>query len=74
MAVRRERHPGGEIDAHLDHLAARDAEIVPLQLGARDSWLRVGNVQSETASDDQHRYRQNSGRLHVDLLCRWKIQ
>jgi hypothetical protein len=34
------RHPtphrfgGGDIDAHLDHLASGDAEFVPLEIGA----------------------------------------
>ena len=61
MAVRRKRHPRGEIDAHLDHLASRDAEIVPQQIGARDSrLLRLRHVQRQAASDDQHRYRHDS--------------
>ena len=34
-----ERHAGGEVDAHLDGLAAGRAKIVPLQIGPRDAAL-----------------------------------
>src|SRR3954447_19426515 len=69
MAVQGERYAGSEIDAHLDDLASRDAEIVPQQIGALGSWLlRLCHVQRQAASDGKHRYHQNSGRFHVDLL------
>src|SRR5207253_6275607 len=69
MTVLAERHPGGEIDAHLDDLASGDAEIVPLEIGALDSrLLRPRHVQRQTACGDQHRYRHDSSRLHVEKL------
>ena len=37
MLVRGGHDPRGEIDAHLDNLASRDAEVVLLEIGARDS-------------------------------------
>ena len=69
MRVPGERHSRREVDAHLDDLASGDAEIVPLEIGALDSrLLRPRHVQRQTASDDQHRYRHDSSRFHVDLL------
>lgn len=58
-----------EIDAHLDDLAARDAEIMPLEIGARDSWgLRPRQVQRQGAPGDQRRYRDDLRRFHVKIL------
>src|SRR5437867_10038767 len=70
MTVLTERHPGGEIDAHLDVLASGDAQIVPLEIGALNSrLLRPRHVQRQTACGDQRRYRDDSSRhFHVDLL------
>jgi len=43
------------VDARLHDLAFRDAQIVPLEIGALDSrLLRPRRVQRQTASDDQH--------------------
>jgi hypothetical protein len=72
MAVRGERHPGSEIDAHLDDLASRDAQIVPLQLGALDSrLLRLRRVQHQAASDDYNR--QYAFALHHRRLLAHKL-
>jgi hypothetical protein len=71
MAVRRERHPGGEIDAHLDDLAARNAQIMPLQIRALDSrLLRLRHGRRQTAPDEQHRYcyGHHSSGFHLGLL------
>ena len=56
--------PGAIDDDRLDGLASGDAEIVPLEVVARDSrLLRQRHVQRQTAADDQHRYRHDSSRL-----------
>ena len=39
MRVHGQRHSRIDSDAHLNHFATRNAEIVPLQLGALDSGL-----------------------------------
>jgi hypothetical protein len=53
-------------------LASRDAEIVLLEIGARDSRLLrlrlLRSAQHQSASDRQHRYREDSSCFHVDLL------
>ena len=42
--------PGAIVDARLDDLASGDAEIVPLEVGARDSrLLRPRHVQRQAA-------------------------
>ena len=71
----RMRVPGGrqsrrDVDAHLDDLASGDAEIVPLEIGARESrlLLRRRQVQRQGTADDQHRCRHDTSHLHVDLL------
>src|SRR5262245_39782357 len=67
MPVLGKRHSRVEVDAHLDDLAAGDAEIVPLEVGAFDSrLLRRRYVQHQTAGDDHRRYRHDSSRFHVD--------
>jgi hypothetical protein len=46
----------GEIDTHLDDFTPRHAEIMPLEIGARDSrGLRLGHVQRQTTPGDQRR-------------------
>jgi hypothetical protein len=56
-----------ELDPHLDDLTSGDAEIVPLELGAPDArLLRQGQVQRQTAPDQQRHTACDSGRLHVD--------
>jgi hypothetical protein len=56
MRVLGKRHSRREFDTHLDDLASRDAEIVPLEVVARDSrLLRPRHVQRQAAADDQHR-------------------
>src|SRR5260370_21807044 len=74
MGVLAERHARREIDAHLDGLASGGAEIVPLQIGARDSrgLLRLRYGQRETAAEDQRRQRHCSNRLHVNLLLSFR--
>jgi hypothetical protein len=63
----------GEIDAHLDDLASMDAQIVLLEIGARDSWrLRARDLQRQRARHDQHRYRDDSSRFHGDLRSPFK--
>ena len=37
MRVTGGHHSRGELDEHLDHLTSRDAEIVPLEIGALDA-------------------------------------
>jgi hypothetical protein len=64
-----EQHSRRELDTRLDDLASGDAEIVPLEIGALDSrLLRLRHVQRQAASDDQHHYRHDSYRFHVDVL------
>ena len=59
-------HSRGELDEHLDHLASGDAQIVPLEIGTIESrLLRPGDVQRQTASDDQHRCRYDASGCHV---------
>src|SRR5438105_4363391 len=73
MAVPWDHHPGRKTREHLDRLASWDAQIVPLEIGARDSrrlrlrlrLLLLRHVQRQGASDRQHRYRHNSSRLPV---------
>src|SRR5215213_8517863 len=73
MRVLAERRSRVEVDAHLDDLASGNAEIVPLKLGALDSrLLRPRHAQRQTASYDQHRYRQDSLRFHGDPLLRYR--
>jgi hypothetical protein len=56
MAVRRKCHPGSEINAHLDDLASRNAQIVLHEIGALDfRLLRPCRMQRQTACDDQNR-------------------
>ena len=46
MRVVAERHARGKIDAHLDDLVSGDIQIVPQDIGARDSsLLRLRRVQ-----------------------------
>jgi hypothetical protein len=66
MRVHGEGRSRVEIHAHLDDLASGDAEIVPLQSGALDSsLLRPRHVKRQTAYGEQHRYRDDSSRLHL---------
>jgi hypothetical protein len=67
MPVLGERDSRVELHARLDDLASGDAEIVPLEIGALDSrLLRLRDVQRQTDSDGQDRYRHDSRRFHVD--------
>ena len=69
MTVPRGHHSGRRSDEHLDDLASGDAEIVPLEIGARDSRrLRLRHAQRQGACDDRHRYRDDSSRFYVNLL------
>jgi hypothetical protein len=63
-----ERHTRGELDSALDDLAPRDAEVVPLKIGALDSRLLRLRHQEQTASDDERRYYRSNSRFHVNLL------
>ena len=55
-----ERHSRGDLDAHLDDLASGNAQIVPLEIGALDSrLLRPGDVQRQTADDNERRCDRN---------------
>src|SRR6185312_2389911 len=73
MRVLGKRHSRREFDTHLDDLASRDTEIVPLEIGALDSLLlRQRHVQRQTACYHQHRYRHDSSRFHVNLLSSFK--
>ena len=49
-----ERHPRREINAHLDDLTSGDTQVVPHDIVALDSRLRLRHVQRQTGSDDQH--------------------
>jgi hypothetical protein len=63
MPVPAERRSWCKVDAHLDGLASRGAEIVPLEIGALDPLLRGGHRQRQAAHDqgcDHH-----SHRVHV---------
>jgi hypothetical protein len=68
MRVSWSHNSGGKPDEHLDHLAPGDAQIVPLEIGALDvsQLLRPRHVQRQSTSDQQHRYRNDSSRFHVD--------
>jgi hypothetical protein len=69
MRVLGKRHSRREFDTHLDDLASRDAEIVPLEIGALDSrLLRPRHVQRQAACGDQRRYRNDMSRFRVNLL------
>src|SRR5215510_4965271 len=72
MAVRGERHSWAEVDAHLDHLAAGDAEIVPREISALDSLLRQRAVRRQSACEDQRRDCYDSISFHLDLLSSFK--
>src|SRR5215207_6722855 len=73
MAVPGGHLPGGDIYAYLDDLAPRDAQVVPLEIGALNPrLLRPRHVQRQTASDDQHRHRHDASRFHVELLLSFK--
>ena len=61
--------PGAIATIALDGLASGDAEIVPLEIVARDSrLLRPRHVQRQAAADDQRRYRHDLSRFHVNFL------
>jgi hypothetical protein len=69
MAVLGGDQPGREVDAHLDDLAPRGAQVVPHEISALESGeLRLRHVQSKAAYDNQQRYCHDSSRVHVNVL------
>ena len=66
MAVFGERRTRGDINTNLDDLATGNAQIIPLKIGTFDIGLllRLGYVQSKTASDHQQCCRQHARRRH----------
>jgi hypothetical protein len=69
MPVLGERRSRFDLHAHLEDLASRDAEIMPLEIGALDSrLLRRRQVQRRSACHDQHHRGHDSRRHHVNLL------
>src|SRR5262245_19266317 len=69
VAVVWREHAGRDIDAGLDELASRDAQIVLLKIGALDARLRPRRLKTEHAGADEQRDRDDLPRVHVDLLC-----
>jgi hypothetical protein len=56
-----------EVDAHLYDFASGHAEILLLQIDARDSWLlRMRRLHRQRACCDQHGYRDGSYCFHLD--------
>jgi hypothetical protein len=69
MAVLGGGRPRRKIDAHLDDLASRDAQIVLHEVGALEPReLRLRRLLCQSACDNQQYYRYDSNCFHVDLL------
>ena len=63
MRVPAERRSWGEINAHLHDLASGASEIVPMNLGAPDSFLSMGQSHCQTAGGEQCGCGENSFRF-----------
>jgi hypothetical protein len=69
VRVLAERYARTEVDANLDDLSPRDAEIVLLEIGTRDSrLLRSRHVTGYVGSEDDCRHRNALRCFHVSPL------
>jgi hypothetical protein len=67
-------HSWADVDAHVDNLPSRDADVVPLQLGTMDSRLLCQcRLEHECACEGQCCTGNDSSRFHGKPLRRYVL-